>query len=132
MFLLQKWIIRAISFEHFTSHSAPIFFDLKILKLHDLFQLKLLNFVYESVSKISPVCFHDFFKSVECVHQYGTRQAGKSDIFLPQKTTSQYGVKSIRYHGAKCWNDIPVEIKRSPSVKMLRQKLKTFLFEQNY
>ena len=132
VFLLQKRIIRAMSFEHFTAHSAPIFFDLKILKLHDLFQLKLLSFVYESFFKISPVCFHNFFKSVESVHQYGTRQAGKDDIFLPQKNTSQYGLRSIRYYGAKCWNDIPVEIKRLPSVKMFRQKLKTFLFEHNY
>ena len=124
VFLLQKRIIRAMSFEHFTSHSAPIFLNLKILKMHDLFQLKLLSFVYESVNKISPVCFHNFFKSVESVHQYGTRQAGKDDIFLPQKNTSQYGLRSVRYNGAKCWNDIPVEIKRSPSVKMFRQKLK--------
>ena len=106
------------------------FFDLKILKLHDLFQLKLLSFVYESVFKISLVYFHNFYKSVESVHQYGTRQAGKDDIFPPQKITN--GLRSIRYYGAKCWNDIPVEIKRSPSVKMFRQKLKTFLFEHNY
>ena len=132
VFLLQKRVIRAISFEHFTSHSTPIFFGLKILKLHDLFQLKLLSFVYESVLKISPVCFHNFFKSVESVHQYGTRQAGKDDIFLPQKNTSQYGLRSVRYCGAKCWNDVPVDIKRSPSVKIFHQKLKTFLFEHYY
>ena len=82
--------------------------------------------------KISPVCYHNFFKSVESFHQYGTRQAGKDDIFLHQINTSQYGLRSVRYNGAKCWNDIPVEIKRSPSVKMFRQKLKTSLFEHNH
>ena len=112
---------------YFTSHSAPIFRNLNILKLHDLFQLKLLSIVYESVNKISPVCFHNFFKSVESVHQYGTRQAGKDDIFLAQKNTTQYSLRSVRYNGAKCWNDFPVEIKRSPSVKRFRHKLKTFL-----
>ena len=132
VFLIQKRIIRAMSFEHFTSHSAPIFLNVKILKLHDLFQLKLLSFVYESVNEISPVCFHNFSKSVESVHQYSTRQAGKDNIFLPQINTSQYGLRSVRYNGAKCWNDIPVEIKRPPSVKMFRQKLKTFLFEHNH
>ena len=40
--LLQKRVVRAIAFEHFTSPSTPIFSDLKILKLQDLFQLKLL------------------------------------------------------------------------------------------
>ena len=42
VFLLQKRVVRAISFEHFTAPSMPIFSDLKILKLHDLFQLKCL------------------------------------------------------------------------------------------
>ena len=132
VFLLQKRVIRAIAFENFTSHSTPIFSDLKILKLHDLFQLKLLTFVYESVNKISPTCFHNFFKSVASVHQYGTRQAGKDDIFLTQKNTNQYGLRSIHYHGSKCWNDIPVDIKRSPSANIFRQRLKAFLFEKNY
>ena len=94
VFLLQKRVIR--------SHSTPIFSDLKILKLHDLFQLKLLTFVYESVHKISPTCFHKFFKSVALVHQFGTRQASKDDIFLTQKNTNQYGLRSIHYHGSKC------------------------------
>ena len=33
VFLLQKWVIRAIAFERSTSHSPPIFSGLKILKL---------------------------------------------------------------------------------------------------
>ena len=73
VFLLQKRVVRAISFEHFTSHSTPIFLSLKILKLHDLFQLKLLTFVYDCINKITPSCFHSFFALVETVHQYGTR-----------------------------------------------------------
>ena len=125
-FLLQKRVVRAISFEHFTSHSNPIFSDLKILKLHDLFHLKLLCFVYESVHKISPICFHNFFKSLESVHQYDTRQAGKDNIFQTQKNTSQYGLRSVSYYGAKCWNDIPVNIKRSPSVSVFHSELLLF------
>ena len=123
VFLLQKQVIRAIAFENFTSHSTPIFSDLKILKMHDLFQLKLLTFVYESVHEISPCLFPQL---------YGTRQASKDDIFLTQKITNQYGLRSIHYHGSKCWNDIPVDIKRSPSVNIFRQRLKAFLFENNY
>ena len=42
VFLLQKRVIRAIALEHFTSPTTPLFSDLKILKLRDLFQLKLL------------------------------------------------------------------------------------------
>ena len=132
VFLLQRRVIRAISFEHFTAPTTPIFSDLKILKLHDLFKLKMLIFVYESVNKFSPISFHNIFDSVASVHQYGTRQAGKDNIFLTQKNTNKYGLRSVHYHGAKCWNDIPVDIKRSPSVNIFRQKLKAFLFQSNY
>ena len=37
IYLLQKRVVKAIAFEHFTSPSTPIFSDLKILKLQDLF-----------------------------------------------------------------------------------------------
>ena len=65
VFLLPKRVLRAISFENCTSHSTPIFLNLKILKLHDLFQLKLLTFVYDCVNKIAPSYFHSFFPLVE-------------------------------------------------------------------
>ena len=119
-------------FEHFTSPSTPLFSDLKILKLRDLFQLKLLSFVYDCVNKVSPSCFHSFFDLVQSVHKHCTRQATKNDIFLTQKNTSQYGLRSVRYFGAKCWNDIPMDIKKSPSTISFRLKLKAFLFENNY
>ena len=47
---------------------TSVFFDLKILKLQGLFHLKLLIFVYESIHKISPVCFHNFFETLASVH----------------------------------------------------------------
>ena len=50
-FLLQKRALRANAFEHFTSPSTHLFSDLKILKLCDLFKLKLLSFVYDCVNK---------------------------------------------------------------------------------
>ena len=77
VFFLHKGTIRVISFEQLSLHSIPIFLDLTNLKLNDLFHLKLMRFTYESVHKISPVYFNNFFKSLESVHQYGTRQAGK-------------------------------------------------------
>ena len=87
------------------------------------------SFVYESVHKISPICFHNLFKSLEYVHHYGTRQAGKDDVFLTGKNTNQYGLISVSYYGAKCWNGIPVDVKRTPAVNIFGHKLKAFLIE---
>ena len=132
IYLLQKKVVRAIAFKSFTSPSTPIFSDLKILKLYDLFELKLLTFVYESVSMISPVFFHNFFETLSSVHRYDTRQASKGDIFMTQENTLQYGLRSVRYAGAKCWNNIPYVIKQSPSVTSFRWKLKLHMFSAKY
>ena len=76
----------------FFSLLSPIFSGLKILKLQELFQLKLLSFVYEYINKIFPVCFHTYFQSIKFIHQHGTRKASKNNIFLTQKNTLQYGM----------------------------------------
>ena len=79
VFLLQKRVIRAISFEFFTSPSTPIFSKLKILKLYDLFKLKLLVLCTTVLIRFLS-CFHFSFALVESVHQYGTRHVSKNDI----------------------------------------------------
>ncbi len=132
IYLLQKKVVRSILFKHFSTPSTPIFFELKILKLNDLLQLKLLTFVYESINLISPTPFHHFFETLPTVHQYDTRQARKGDIFMTHKNTLQYGLRSIRYAGAQSWNNIPSNIKQSNSVMIFRRDLKSFIFSVNY
>ena len=66
-----------------------------------LFELKLLSFVYESVNRRSPSSSHDFLNFLSNGHQHHIRQASRSDIFLMRKFTLQYGLKCVRYAGAK-------------------------------
>ena len=89
-------------------------------------------FVYEAVVKISSICFHNFFESVTSVYQYGTRQANKDNIFLTQKGINQCGCRSEYYCGDKCWNEIPLDIKRSPSANIFLKNVETYLFVNNY
>ena len=124
---LQKRAIRAISFQPYLSHTLPIFKDLKILRLCEIFELRLLTFVYESVKKISPLCFHNFFTFNASIHQYQTRQACRSDLYLTQKKSLQYGLKSIKYVGCKLWNDLPLVIRNSPTKVSFKSKLKSHL-----
>ena len=56
IYFLQKKVARAITFNNFAAPSTPIFSELKILKLYDLFHSKLLSFVYERVNN-SPHIF---------------------------------------------------------------------------
>ena len=132
IFILQKKVVRAITFNNFSAPSAPIFLTLRLLKLQDLFEMKLLTFVYEAVNKLSPSCFHEFFDVLSQVHQHDTRQARKGDILLTRKNSLQYGLKSIRYAGAKSWNSILHVIKQAPTVMSFRHQLKLHFFATNY
>ena len=123
VYKLQKKLVRIIS-------SQPA--SLELLRITDVFQLKLLTFVFETVNRISPRCFDDFFLLNSSVHEYNTRQASKGDLFLAQKNTLQYGLNSIRYKGAKLWNEIPVELRSSYSKASFKIKVKMYFLCHNY
>ena len=40
------------------------------------------------------------------------------------KNNLLYGLKSVRYHGAKLWNALPVEFRNAPSKTLLKTQLK--------
>ena len=130
IFKLQKKAVRAISFQSRLSPSLPIFKDLKLLKLSEIFELRLSTFVFDSVNKTSPSCFHNFFLFNSSVHQYSTRQASQGDLYLLRKNSSQYGLKSIRYLGAKLWNPLPVELRNAPSKVSFKTKMKFYLLSK--
>ena len=49
--------------------------------------------MFESVNKISPSFFHNFFETLTTVCHYDTQQASGGDIFMTLKNTLQYGLR---------------------------------------
>ncbi len=127
LFKIQKKTVRAISFQSPLFPSSPIFKDLQLLQLYSIFKLKLLTFVFDIGNGNLPNCFDNFFLLGSSVHQYCTRQASKGNLYLGNKNTLQYGLKSLRYLGAKLWNDIPVEIRSIRLKHSFKMQLKIHL-----
>ena len=127
LFLLQKKVLRSISFQPISSPSSPIFFSLKILKLKDMIHHDILKFVYRSLNGLTPSHFLNYFQLSSSVHGHVTRQATGGGIFQSIKNTFLYGLRSIKYFGAKLWNDIPTYIKMANSFNIFKSKLKEFL-----
>ena len=99
--LIQKKVVRVIVHQHHFSHTLPIFKSLQLFKLHDIFRVKLLCFVYESINKLTPHCFHDFFLLNSNVHEYFTRQSNRGDVFRNHKNICQYGLSPFGIWGQK-------------------------------
>ena len=92
LFLIQKKIVRVMTFNKVTKHSNPIFARLEFLKIEDIWQLQLLSFVYDCLNLTSPVYFHDYFVSCSQLHHFNTRLASHGDLFLEKKNAFQYGM----------------------------------------
>ena len=108
--------------------SAGEFTGRRIIGSHpDIFKLQLLTFVFESLHKLAPHYFHSYFSLNSSIHSYETRHSTRGDIYVVEKNTLQFGLRSIRYMGAKLWNDLPLEVRNSTSKFLFKRKLKLYL-----
>ena len=95
VFLIQKKILKAVTFSDMIVHSDPIFSRLGLLKVGDIFQLQLLSFMYDCYHGLAPSYFCSYFTLVASMHHYDTRAASRGDLFLQRKNTFIYGIRSI-------------------------------------
>ena len=130
LFVLQKKIIKVMTFNKKTAHSTPIFPDIQVLKIDDIRQLQLLTFVYDCLNKLARTYFHHYFVKCSQVHSYSTRLASSGDLFLERKNTFQYGIRSIEYNGARLWNMIPSHIREASSSSVFKNNLKKYFLTQ--
>ena len=83
----------------------------------------------DSVNKTWPGCFHDFFLFCYLLINIPQDRQVKV-IYMSQKKSLQYGLKSTRYFGAKLWNALPVELRNAPSKILFKKILKIHLLNK--
>ena len=102
LLILQEKILKAITYSSMLDHSNPLFRDLELLKLSDIHSLQLLSFVYDCVNYITLDYFSDSSGMLlMLISSAPARQAIKDNLFLQRRHTTQYGIRSVQYSGAK-------------------------------
>ena len=104
--ILQKRVVRLMTFFNPRSHSEPLLKSLRLLKFSDIIYLEILSFVYQWYHKLSPSCFVNYFNPVSSIHPYNTRQSQIDNLFVNSVRTTQYGICSHSYTGPKLWNSL--------------------------
>ena len=142
--ILQKRAVRLISFcdrrrEDFSfPTSDPLFYNLHIHKVQDIFVLRIAKFIFNCLVKLTPVNFHNWFNLTIQVHRYNTRSKyvdiDKSiptrTLFVPIARTSHYGMKLIKVLGPRLWNNLPSILRvGNISFPIFIKKLKKNLLE---
>ena len=64
LYILQKKIMRIITFSKFDEPSSPLFGRLKVVKLPDLVHFHIIIFMYKFNNKLLPIAFRDLLTPV--------------------------------------------------------------------
>ena len=96
IFILQKGIVRMLTHNEVKQNdysflsSNPLFLKLEILKIQDLFKVKIGKFIYKCLNKNTHINFRDWFLLTSQIHNYNTRSGyTDTDQLLSTKKGSQ-------------------------------------------
>ena len=126
--------------------SNPLFKNLEILKLEDIYKLNIAIFIFSSLNKDNPSIFHDWFTYNHLIHSQNTRASANVfqrhyfDVGYIEPSRAlrtqrhnlvKYGGRLIQVYGPVLWNSIPDLIKDANSINTFKYKLKKHFIE-NY
>ena len=94
IYKLQKWAVRAITSSKYNSHTSPIFKELKILRIHELYKLNILKFYFKYKKNMLPAYFQGMFNEVFLTHNHDTRNKSEP---VPGLWKSIAAKNSIRF-----------------------------------
>ena len=126
LFTKQKKAIRLIMKKQRHTHTNPLFYKLKLLKLNDICKLNTLIFIFKSLNNLVYSTLHF---QIRIVAGYQLRNNG-NQLQVP---FSRYNyVKAfIRIRGPNLWNTIPLAIRESRTLMTFKRKIK-FLYIDSY
>ena len=148
---LQKKAVRIMTDNHHFPQvpgplvsSNPLFRELEILKVGDVFKLHVAKFIFSCLIFNTPINFHGWFTLNYNVHHYNTvsntfiKQASYFDVGVATVTNMlhikgfrllNYGAKLIKVAGPILWNSLPSHIRNSVSINTFKYSLKKYLIE---
>ena len=117
-------MIKTITFAKKFCHVSPIFKALNILKIDDIYQLKLEKFMYQKFNGYILQKIDKDFTKLSFVHKRYTRHT--SNKFLLPRVNTCYGHKMLSFAGVKLWSKLDPDLKslgRLSFKKYLKRKL---------
>ena len=126
--MLQKRVIRSIGNVGYLAHTKDLFRKFNVLRCEDLFKINVYKFMYKLMNNLLPCHIKSYFNMQQVTHTYSTRQVG--NLAITKYKTELYS-KSIRILGPKLWNNLPEEIKASPSLNSFKKNVTKFIQDLN-
>ena len=82
--------------------------------------------MYKALNGMTPEYITHLFKKTSVAHNRQLRSVGNDMLSIPRTKTSYYD-RSFTVDGAKQWNELPINIKHSPSLLSFKNSIKAYL-----
>ena len=96
-------IVRTTTGSRKFDHITTLFKQLKLLKLHDIYQLELGKFMYQLNWNKFLIIIQPLLTKIEDLHKYNTRQAKTTKLFLP-RVSKQMAKTKLSFRGPQRWS----------------------------
>ena len=119
LFLLQKQIIRIMTFSPYLAHTDPIFKDLTILPLDKIFIDRIGITMFKVEYELLPKSVIQMFSKNRDIHSHDTRNRNLLRVAT--------GTKNFTFLSARIWNAIVSKININVSLSQFKNILKIYL-----
>ena len=127
LFMMQKKVLRVITSAGFRAHTDPIFADLQLLKLSEIYISYAMTFVFKFMKGMLPKVFNNFFQRNCEVSSRITRNSHK--LYYPKFKTTLFK-SSFKYQCVKEWNAKIKYVDDKCSVHAFKKRIKNVLLEK--
>ena len=121
LLLLQKKIVRIMTYSTFYTHTAPIFKELQILTIDKLVVHRIAIVMYKFNNGLLPAVLNTLYKKNNEIHSYNTRSKDMFHVALGTQTFSNIS--------ARIWNALIIKIDINVPMFKFKDSLKLFLLD---
>ena len=97
-------------------NTNQLYFNNKILRLHELYHSKLLRLIHAKFNNILPSAFDSFLTIANEIHTIRTRYVANGNFFVEQ-TNNEYGRNSPSFVSNLLWVHIPLHCKKFEKIQ---------------
>ena len=125
---LQQRIVRIIGGCDYRDHTEPIFQEMKLLTLSDIYFLETAKFMHRILYMENNIT-SNLFKTTASIHKHFTTYSDKGNYYI-QPTNLSLGRKAINVTCPVIWAKIPPTLKKYPPKTFARKLEDHFISKQ--
>ena len=122
----KKRAMRIIKSAPYKHHTAPIFKELPVLPISNVYMYNVIIMMYKYNCNNLPNLFNDFFEKNSNKHSYGTRQQNKLHVPIVRMVKTN---NSFKFRGVLLWNYMYNIINLNCSLYVYKKSIKSFLID---